>query len=473
MEEIPRVALARHEHPYPPPNIKLSKSYQYDVENNNPRLFKWYFYLIETFYIKSVISRISSKIILQLPHASAPGIPKAPPPIQKHFKPDLFIPLPKAQSNLEEGIDQILNEFYEFNQTCRKDWSPLQAYTLDLFYLFFRINMNFVRDSARNPYAKIHSFSLYRQHTPEELDLTDVDNVLRIHKSIPQSIELIERTHAHLSNPINYYEQTDFLPRGIIVSSVDSAAQVLMYAYRLEESDIIRQYIVMAEGIFTIPIIWGNWETSEILRNVLHNFLEEHPAKKAKAATGEPSLSPDSSVCTYDNGLFDGVDFSDDSSFITSLLPTINHAAIVQGPIRPPSAPAPAPAPSSASNFINNPWLTGQEPWMQDINQILFNSDLLSTPFIDPLFPSQHQQPLQQQQQQQQPSHPPQPPVETIPPPYQNMYRYGEAAAAAVVAPPPPPPMYSSISLVGGPAANLPTHGHNQIFVNNVSKMFF
>lgn len=32
----------------------------------------------------------------------------------------------------------------------------------------------------------------------------------------------------------------------------------------------------------------------------------------------------------------------------------------------------------------------------------------------------------------------------------------------------PPPPMYNSMTLVGGPAANLPTHGHNQIFVNNV-----
>ncbi|CAO3703590.1 unnamed protein product [Rhizopus stolonifer] len=33
---------------------------------------------------------------------------------------------------------------------------------------------------------------------------------------------------------------------------------------------------------------------------------------------------------------------------------------------------------------------------------------------------------------------------------------------------PPPPPMYPSISLVGGSAADLPTHGHNQIYVNNL-----
>lgn len=65
------------------------------------------------------------------------------------------------------------------------------------------------------------------------------------------------------------------------------------------------------------------------------------------------------------------------------------------------------------------------------------------------------------------------PPATDAPSHYQNMYRYG----VPEVAPPPPsshlpppPPIYTHMSLVGGPAANLPTHGHNQIFVNNVSK---
>lgn len=58
--------------------------------------------------------------------------------------------------------------------------------------------------------------------------------------------------------------------------------------------------------------------------------------------------------------------------------------------------------------------------------------------------------------------------VDPVPPQYQNMYRYGEAAAPPPPHLPPPPPMYTHMSLVGGPAANLPTHGHNQIFVNNV-----
>lgn len=48
--------------------------------------------------------------------------------------------------------------------------------------------------------------------------------------------------------------------------------------------------------------------------------------------------------------------------------------------------------------------------------------------------------------------------------PYQNTYRYGGADPLL----PPPPPNYTHMTLVGGPAAHLPTHGHNQIFVNNV-----
>ncbi|CEG81439.1 hypothetical protein RMATCC62417_15646 [Rhizopus microsporus] len=65
------------------------------------------------------------------------------------------------------------------------------------------------------------------------------------------------------------------------------------------------------------------------------------------------------------------------------------------------------------------------------------------------------------------PPPPPPPPSSTMieqpmpPSPYQNVHRFGEPV-------PPPPPVYPGVSLVGGPAADLPTHGHNQIYVNNL-----
>jgi hypothetical protein len=55
---------------------------------------------------------------------------------------------------------------------------------------------------------------------------------------------------------------------------------------------------------------------------------------------------------------------------------------------------------------------------------------------------------------------------------YDNVYRYGQEASSMVPPPPPPPsiqpaPIYN-VNLIGGPHAHLPTHGQNQVFVNNV-----
>ncbi|KAL9551808.1 hypothetical protein MBANPS3_004079 [Mucor bainieri] len=133
-------------------------------------------------------------------------------------------------------------------------------------------------------------------------------------------------------------------------------------------------------------------------------------------------------------------------------------------------APPPPPPPSSA------PMVDGSLHYSQ-------NSSTPSTTTTSNISPVQPP-PLPPLQHHSQLPPPPQPPVDNIPPPYQHGYRYGDAvapttaatpppAAAAVVAPPPPPPppphpMYSPMSLVGGPVAHLPTHGHNQIFVNNL-----
>lgn len=52
---------------------------------------------------------------------------------------------------------------------------------------------------------------------------------------------------------------------------------------------------------------------------------------------------------------------------------------------------------------------------------------------------------------------------------YEPVFVHGGPEATNIAPPPPPPPpAYNHMGLVGGPAANLPTHGHNQIFVNNV-----
>jgi hypothetical protein len=375
VEQIPRAALTHHEHPYPPPNIKLSRSYQYDIESNNPRLFKSYYYLVETFYIQAVVSKFSCKIILQLPHSSRTTC-NSTSDMERLYKTKCYKPVSKASSMIKTGIQQVLEEFKAFNETHKKDWSKLQVYTLELFCSFFSICLYFLRDSISNPDERKHPFSLHKRHLPGKLDLTDVDNVLHVHETVPEAIGLIEKSFAYLSDPENYYQQSDFLPRGIIISAVDAASQVLMYSYQLEQTEQVRYYLEMAALVLSMPAVWGDWGTAELVKGIIDDFLKAHPQFDSATANSNDDFVSTSSCSSFHE--FNSSSSSISTDFMTSFLQSQQAAA---QPV--------------VNDFINHPWLTGEEPWIQDINSIIYSSSLFPMPFTE----TQQQQQQQQQQQ--------------------------------------------------------------------------
>lgn len=305
VEKIPREALARHQHPYPPINIKESKSYQYDIERNNTRSVKSYYYMIETFYINSVISKFSCKLILHLPQHNKDVIEKSR----------------RSSSNIKAGIDATLQEFKEFNQKNHHNFSILQDYTLEMYRLFYTICLGFKRTSLENK-----NFTIHQRHTSEPLDLTDVENVLAINHVVLDAITVIQRTFVYLSDPSCLHEENCmFLPRGIMVSAIDASVQVLMYSYRLEKSEKMRYYLDMALTVLGVDVIWGDWGTAELLKRVIQKFLYQNPP----------------TVVTPENL------FSSSFDWMTSLL-------------------------QPSQNFMDSPWLPADEPWIQDINSILF-----------------------------------------------------------------------------------------------------
>ena len=186
MTQIPRAALVHHEQPYPPPNINMSKSYKYDMESNNPRLFDSYYYMVETFYVKAVISRVSCKLILNLPNHQLSPI----------FNEDDDDGTEKTSHSIELNVQRVLTEFKEFIEANRHTFSPLQDYTLEMYRLFYTICLGFLRSSLKGSSTQ---FSLYLRHIPKGLDLTDVNNILRLHRIVPDAILVIDRTFTYLS----------------------------------------------------------------------------------------------------------------------------------------------------------------------------------------------------------------------------------------------------------------------------------
>ncbi|GAA5797962.1 hypothetical protein HPULCUR_003360 [Helicostylum pulchrum] len=311
LEQIPRIALAHHIHPLPPINSKVSKSCQYDIDNDHPKQLQTYNYLIETFYIKAVISRISCQLILQLPTKS--NLPAETMPF--------FEDKAKEQDNsdIEAGIEKVLQEFKYFNQNNKSSFSPLQDYTLELYRLFYTICLRFKRTSLRTL-----NFSLHQRHLPGMLDLTDVNNVISLHRVLPDAITAVQSTLDYLSDPSCLNEEKCFfLPRGIIVSALDAAAQVLMYSYKLEQSQDTRHYLDVILNVLGEDIIWGDWGTADILKRAIQDFLSQHP----------PSLEeiPQSIFTSFD--------------WMTSLI--------------------------QPNNYLQYPFVVGNEPWAQDVNTVL------------------------------------------------------------------------------------------------------
>jgi hypothetical protein len=375
VEQIPRDALAHHEHPYPPPNMKMSKSYQYDIESNNPRLFKSYNYLFETFFIKAVVSRISCKLILQLPTHQNYVLPRTPSNQTKPFYEEKTPPKRERASNVEIGVQAVLNEFKEFNEANRHNFSPLQDYTLEMYRLFYAICLRFLRNSLTT--TDIH-FSLHERHLPDLLDLTDVNNIINLQHVLPDAMLVIDRTFAYLSDPTTHEVNCVFLPRGIIISAMDAAAQALMYSYRLEANEKARYYLDMAINILNFNIVFGDWGTAELLKVAIQDFLRKYPpiiivpdiqptfnmntvftiGTDIRMAASTRSSTPSSCSSSESSFSFKKAGGATvNSDFMTSLLQQ-----------------------QQSNNYLDNPWLTGNEDWIQDINDIIFSSSALYTP---------------------------------------------------------------------------------------------
>lgn len=295
MERLPKSALVDHTLPYPPPNVKKSKAYQFDLENNNVRSFKNYGHHVEAFYTKSIISRITCKLISYLPDAYQRTSVLSSCNTIQIFANDLE----EEQKNkmINENISKVLSDFKDFIKANKKNWSPSQIFACELYHSFYVISLSFLRESSSN---SIHfPYNIYQNfETPQKLDLTDVDNIIKIDQLVPVSIALIEKSFNFISDSKNYYNDPDFLPKGIIVNALDAAVQILMYSYCLLKSEKVRHYIQLAKIIFSLSNVWDDWSTADMIKTVIDQFLEQHPITEEdtnESATTDNSIESSSS----------------------------------------------------------------------------------------------------------------------------------------------------------------------------------
>ncbi|KAI9256455.1 hypothetical protein BDA99DRAFT_516425 [Phascolomyces articulosus] len=324
MDQVPREVLNKYSRPFPPATLDESSSYQFDQENNNSRMFKSYHYLVESFYCESVISQFSSRLFGYFPESKDNIFRRRPSFIPTALSTSTAISL--AQVDIEEALNNILDSFSVFIEHNRHRWTPQQQYTIEATCVLYKIHFSFLKlfvvaaklDGIYE--SRPHSGS--RRHgripvpipttTPDmetPIDLDDIEVVIRMHLVVPMAIDLLEKTHSFLGSPLNYNNQAERLPHGLVASALETSAKILILKYRRDPWDIQSWNHLEAAHTLTTNHRWASWTSMLIIEKQLKEFFQKYPAP--------PSGGTDSilnSISNINNNLYTTDTYSSSSS---------------------------------------------------------------------------------------------------------------------------------------------------------------
>jgi hypothetical protein len=308
VEQVPRDALAHQVHPYPPVNMYKSESYQFDVANGNTTDYNYFNYMVETFYIKSVVARLSCHIILLLPqpkngtfmrtsinYNSNPISGKLDVPVTNYScvgapvdENDFIIPTPDVRAS----ILKVLSDFKNFIAKTKHTWSPLQSYTFSMLYLTYKMAFSFIKHEYVYPVLAFYSIGSFRVELPPGLDLTDVETILRINENMDYIKQTVNETLEFFDNPENYQGLPTHIPHGVVLSALDICSQITMYMIRLDTYNYeARDQLDIILSILSKDKFWDTWEPVDITKKAISEFLLSNPLKFSSASPSTDSTS--------------------------------------------------------------------------------------------------------------------------------------------------------------------------------------
>ncbi|CAO3595733.1 unnamed protein product [Absidia cylindrospora] len=255
----------------PPPTIDQSSSYQFERSNGDARLFRSYYYLLESFYIQTVTCKYTSIILQQLPEVKynmyhpnerVQGRPVGLP------KPDDLVP----------RLRTALQEFGDFIQSAKETWSKQQTYTLEMIWALYDIQIDFLKTIGPVLDGTNYGNTAYDFLQDVRLSVDDTTTMARVRTSILKIYSVVDKTHVFLSDPINYNEQVHLIPRGVIVSALEMAVEVLLLKFSADPWDEVTfGYLKKVEPL-TQMNVWTDWWAISALQTKLSDFFTAHHA---------------------------------------------------------------------------------------------------------------------------------------------------------------------------------------------------
>lgn len=287
----------------PPTSLEQSKSYEFEQANGEVRHQEHHAFLVESFYIYSVFSRFTILILLELPEvrynmfAPRMGKKRLLPRRTGYPKPDDLVP----------RLRGILGQFDDFIRETKHTWSRQQTYALEMSAGLLAVHVVFIKEIGPVLDGVGYGNSAYDFLQETRMVPDDPMTMARIEEALPMVYRLMDKTEEFLSDPANYSHQSAHLPRGLIVTVLETAMETLFIKCLCDPWNEVTFDYLKAINAVTQLDIWRDWSSIQTVQAKLNAFFEGHDS----TSSGSPATMADGEHLTSESwglSIFDSWD---------------------------------------------------------------------------------------------------------------------------------------------------------------------
>ncbi|KAI8883143.1 hypothetical protein K501DRAFT_333568 [Backusella circina FSU 941] len=307
LEEIPREILANHSLPLPPVNLYSSVSLRFDLMSGHTRLLKIDNYLVETFYIESVIARLTCRFLHILPYSKGNEAYK-----KQGFKPTFLLTSLSQKDEITPlgfnypckdirlGLQNILDEYKQFIDASKNTWSQLQEFNFELIYLLYSFALIFLKDEYRSE----SSFRSYTEGGPI-LKEKESDYKIKVQAGLKICRSIVEVSLDFLEKTSNYCDDPTFVPKRLLMCCLDISSQLFIYSIKTDPIDTTSRYqLNHILSILWRNDIWIDWPPVRAATRTIESFLK---AKMPREQDNHDLFDSSPSNSFLDFLFFDGI----------------------------------------------------------------------------------------------------------------------------------------------------------------------
>ncbi|CAO3636306.1 unnamed protein product [Cunninghamella echinulata] len=260
--QIPELGNRHLETKLPPPNIERSLSYQFEINNGHKRSNENYYYLVESFYMLTVITKFIAKLVIELPNVKYN--------LNEPDKgPAIISGIPKVH-DLIPRYKVVLKEFNDFIQNNRNTWSKRQTYIIESALLLLGMHIIFIKDFDDLPEGTNFTNSSFDIFNNTIISYDDPTTMDKVQQAIPLVYKILDNTLGFLNNEMNN-EETLLIPKGVISSLLESSWEILLLKTQSDPLDGLSQhYLAIVEEVVEKDI-WKGWTEISIFRAKIEN----------------------------------------------------------------------------------------------------------------------------------------------------------------------------------------------------------